>query len=104
MGHKNTTPEPCICLVSPHRRHVEAVITNFQWLFYGGAPDRKRLDKLISRASSLSWAASFNPVEVVGDGRRGAKRSSMPQRDSKPMKDTLSAPESSFRDPKHVKE
>lgn len=38
---KKITPEPCIRLVSPHRRHVEAVITNFckdlQWLFYGGA-------------------------------------------------------------------
>lgn len=67
------------------------------------AVDRKRLDKLISRASSL-LGCSLHPVEVVGDRRRGAKLSSMQQTDSKPRKDTLTAPESSFRDPKHVKE
>lgn len=42
------------------------------------AVDRKRLDKLISRASSL-LGCSLHPVEVVGDRRRGAKLSSMQQ-------------------------
>lgn len=65
--------------------------------------DRRRLDKLISKASSL-LGCSLHLVEVVGNRRRGARLSSMQQTDSKPMKETLTAPENSFRHPNNVKE
>ena len=84
-------------------------------IFYGVAcwgssistADRRRLDKIIRRAGSV-LGCSLDPVEVVGERRMVAKLSSMMVKDSHPMKDTISALESSFSDrllhPKCVKE
>lgn len=67
-------------------------------IFYGvvcwrssiSAADRKRLDKVITKTSSV-LGRPLDPVEVAG-GRR------MMGNDSHPMQDTIAAPGSSFGD------
>ena len=84
-------------------------------LFYGvvcwgssvSTADRKRLNKLIRKASSV-LECPLDSVEVVGERRMTAKLSSMMDNDSHPLQDTLAALQSSFSDrllhPKCVKE
>ena len=57
--------------------------------------DRKRLNKLIRRASSV-LGCPLDTVEVVGDRRMVAKLSSLMDNSSHPMWDTLAALNSSF--------
>ena len=84
-------------------------------IFYGvvcwgssiSGADRKKLDKLIRKASSV-LGRPLDPAEVVGERRMMAKLSSMMENDSHPLQDSLTALESSFSDrllhPKCVKE
>ena len=84
-------------------------------IFYGvvcwgssiSTADRKRLDKLIKKTSSV-LGCSLNSVEVVGGRMMMAKLSSIMDNDSHPMQETVTALESSFSDrllhPKYVKE
>ena len=84
-------------------------------IFYGVAcwgssistADRKRLDKLTKKAGSV-LGCSLDSVEVVGERRMTAKLSAMMSNDSHPMKDSISALESTFSDrllhPRCVKE
>ena len=69
--------------------------------------DRKRLDKIIRKASSV-LGCPLDPVEVVGERRVRAKLSSLMDSVSHPLKDTLTGLESSFSDrllhPRCVKE
>ena len=69
--------------------------------------DRKRLDRLIKRASSV-LGSPLDPVQVVGDRRMLARLASMLENSSHPMHETLAALGSSFSDrllhPKCVKE
>lgn len=71
------------------------------------AADRKRLDKLIKKASSV-LGCPLDQVEEVGKKRLTAKLSSMMDRVSHPLQHTLTALKSSFSDrmrhPKCVKE
>ncbi|XP_049902554.1 uncharacterized protein LOC126391694 [Epinephelus moara] len=84
-------------------------------IFYGvvcwgssvSAADRKRLDKLIKKASSV-LGCSLDSVQVVGERRMTAKLSSLRTNDSHPLQEEIKALESSFSDrlihPKCVKE
>ena len=71
------------------------------------AADRKRLDKLIKKASSV-LGCPLDSVQVVGERRMIAKLSSLMDNVSHPMQDTITALSSSFSDrllhPKCVKE
>ena len=71
------------------------------------AVDRKRLDKLIKKASSV-LGCPLDPVEVVGSRRMITKLSSMMVNESHPMQDTVTDLCSSISDrllhPKCVKE
>ncbi|TWW57110.1 hypothetical protein D4764_08G0010970 [Takifugu flavidus] len=60
--------------------------------------DRKRMDRLVRRASSV-LGCPLDSVEVVGNGRMMAKLSSMLNNTSHPPKDTLTALGSSFSEP-----
>ncbi|KAL3987642.1 hypothetical protein ACER0C_014757 [Sarotherodon galilaeus] len=72
-------------------------------IFYGvvcwggniSAGDRKRLTRLIRRASSV-LGCPLDPVEVVSDRRMVAKLSSLLDNISHPMQETLTALSSSF--------
>ena len=72
-------------------------------IFYGvvcwsssiSAADRKRLDKLIKRASSTLGCPS-DSVQVVGESRMMDKLSSLLMQESHPLQDTISALGSSF--------
>ncbi|TWW55977.1 hypothetical protein D4764_09G0010270 [Takifugu flavidus] len=57
--------------------------------------DRKRMDRLVRRASSV-LGCPLDSVEVVGNGRMVAKLSSMLNNTSHPLQDTLTALGSSF--------
>ncbi|TWW55971.1 hypothetical protein D4764_09G0010210 [Takifugu flavidus] len=57
--------------------------------------DRKRMDRLVRRASSV-LGSPLDSVEVVGNGRMMAKLSSMLNNTSHPLQDTLTALGSSF--------
>ncbi|TWW68206.1 hypothetical protein D4764_19G0000040 [Takifugu flavidus] len=57
--------------------------------------DRKRMDRLVRRASSV-LGCPLDSVEVVGNGRMIAKLSSMLNNTSHPLQDTLAALGSSF--------
>ncbi|TWW53905.1 hypothetical protein D4764_0186440 [Takifugu flavidus] len=57
--------------------------------------DRKRMDRLVRRASSV-LGCPLDSVEVVGNGRMMAKLSSMLNNTSHPLQDTLTALGSSF--------
>ncbi len=57
--------------------------------------DRRKLDKLIKKASSV-LGCPLDLVEVVGERRMMTKLSSLMNNDSHPMKDTLTALESSI--------
>ncbi|TWW77104.1 hypothetical protein D4764_12G0004940 [Takifugu flavidus] len=69
--------------------------------------DRKRMDRLVRRASSVLGCPQ-DSVEVVGNGRMMAKLSSMLNNTSHPLQDTLTALGSSFNErllhPRCVKE
>ncbi|TWW61350.1 hypothetical protein D4764_05G0014400 [Takifugu flavidus] len=69
--------------------------------------DRKRMDRLVRRASSV-LGCPLDSVEVVGNGRMMAKLSSMLNNTSHPLQDTLTALGSSFSErllhPRCVKE
>ncbi|TWW59863.1 hypothetical protein D4764_06G0013930 [Takifugu flavidus] len=69
--------------------------------------DRKRMDRLVRRASSV-LGCPLDSVEVVGNGRMMAKLSSMLNNMSQPLQDTLTALGSSFSErllhPRCVKE
>ncbi|TWW67098.1 hypothetical protein D4764_02G0001390 [Takifugu flavidus] len=69
--------------------------------------DRKRMDRLVRRASSV-LGCPLDSVEVVGNGRMMAKLSSMLNNTSHPLQDTLAALGSSFSErllhPRCVKE
>ncbi|TWW80191.1 hypothetical protein D4764_01G0000060 [Takifugu flavidus] len=69
--------------------------------------DRKRMDRLVRRASSV-LGCPLDSVEVVGNGRMMAKLSSMLNNTSHPLQDTLTALGSSFSEwllhPRWVKE
>ncbi|TWW65078.1 hypothetical protein D4764_22G0007250 [Takifugu flavidus] len=69
--------------------------------------DRKRMDRLVRRASSI-LGCPLDSVEVVGNGRLMAKLSSMLNNTSPPLQDTLTALGSSFSErllhPRCVKE
>ncbi|TWW81606.1 hypothetical protein D4764_01G0014210 [Takifugu flavidus] len=69
--------------------------------------DRKRMDRLVRRASSV-LGCPLDSVEVVGNGRMMAKLSSMLNNTSHPRQDTLTALGSSFSErllhPRCVKE
>lgn len=69
--------------------------------------DRKKLDKIIKKASSV-LGCPLDSVQEVGDRRMMAKLSSLMDNDSHPMQDTITALSSSFSDrllhPKCVKE
>ncbi|TWW53320.1 hypothetical protein D4764_0013870 [Takifugu flavidus] len=69
--------------------------------------DRKRMDRLVRRASSV-LGCPLDSVEVVGNGRMMAKLSSMLNNMSHPLQDTLTALGSSFSErllhPRCVKE
>ncbi|TWW54442.1 Serine protease hepsin [Takifugu flavidus] len=58
--------------------------------------DRKRMDRLVRRASSV-LGCPLDSVEVVGNGRMMAKLSSMLNNTSHPLQDTLTALGSSFK-------
>ncbi|XP_076744780.1 uncharacterized protein LOC143420432 isoform X3 [Maylandia zebra] len=72
-------------------------------IFYGvvcwggsiSAGDRKRLNRLIRRASSV-LGCPLDPVEVVSDRRTAAKLSSLMDNISHPMQQTVTALSSSF--------
>ncbi|XP_036439777.1 uncharacterized protein LOC118817317 [Colossoma macropomum] len=74
-------------------------------IFYGvvcwgssiSTADRKRLDRLIKRASSV-MGSPLDPVQVVGDRRMLARLASMLENSSHPMHETLAALGSSFSD------
>ncbi|TWW80173.1 hypothetical protein D4764_10G0012030 [Takifugu flavidus] len=57
--------------------------------------DRRRMDRLVRRASSVLGCPLYS-VEVVGNGRMMAKLSSMLNNTSHPLQDTLTALGSSF--------
>ena len=59
--------------------------------------DRKRLDRLIRRASSV-LGYPLDPVEVVGQRRMMVKLSSLMDNQSHPLQDTITALGSSFSD------
>ena len=59
--------------------------------------DRKRLDKLIKRASSV-LSCPVDSVQVVGERRMIAKLSSMMENGSHPMQDTVTALSSPISD------
>ena len=61
------------------------------------AADRKRLNKLIKRASSVP-GSSLHPAEGVGDRRMIAKLSSMLENTSHPLHGTLTSLSSTFSD------
>ncbi|TWW74415.1 hypothetical protein D4764_14G0004180, partial [Takifugu flavidus] len=69
--------------------------------------DRKRMDRLVRRASSV-LGCLLDSMEVVGNGRMMAKLSSMLNNTSHPLQDTLTALGSSFSEwllhPRCVKE
>ncbi|TWW61037.1 hypothetical protein D4764_05G0011270 [Takifugu flavidus] len=69
--------------------------------------DRKRMDRLVRRASSV-LGCPLDSVEVVGNGRMMVKLSSMLKNTSHPLQDTLTALGSSFSErllhPRCVKE
>ncbi|TWW54691.1 hypothetical protein D4764_0239290, partial [Takifugu flavidus] len=69
--------------------------------------DRKRMDRLVRRASSV-LGCPLDSMEVVGNGRMMAKLSSMLNNTSHPLQDTLTALGSSFSErllhPRCVKE
>ena len=71
------------------------------------AADRKRLDKLIKKASSI-LGSPLDPVQVVGESRMMDKLSSLLVQKFHPLQDTFTALGSSFSDrlihPKCVKE
>ena len=56
--------------------------------------DRRRLDRLIRKASAV-LGRPLDRVRVVGERRMGAKLSSVMDNESQPMKDTVSALSSS---------
>ncbi|TWW77670.1 hypothetical protein D4764_12G0010600 [Takifugu flavidus] len=70
-------------------------------IFYGivcwssSIRDRKRMDRLVRRASSV-LGCPLDSMEVVGNGRVMAKLSSMLNNTSHPLQDTLTALGSSF--------
>ena len=74
-------------------------------IFYGvacwgssiSAADRKRLNRLVRKASSV-LGSPLDTVEVVGDRRMAAKLSSLLDNVSHPLQDTLSSLCSSFSD------
>ena len=84
-------------------------------IFYGlvcwgsgvSVADRKRLDGLIKKASSV-LGCPLEPVQVVGERRMTAKLSSMLENQSHPLQGTLTALQSSISDrllhPRTVKE
>ncbi|KAI3356200.1 hypothetical protein L3Q82_017184, partial [Scortum barcoo] len=69
--------------------------------------DRRRMDRLVRRASSV-LGCPLDSVEVVGNGRMMAKLSSLLNNTSHPLQDTLTALGSSFSErllhPRCVKE
>jgi len=69
--------------------------------------DRKRLDKLVRKASSV-FGCPLDSVQVVGERRMITKLASVMDNVSHPMQDTISARSSSFSHrllhPKCVKE
>ncbi|KAI3369235.1 hypothetical protein L3Q82_007782 [Scortum barcoo] len=69
--------------------------------------DRRRIDRLVRRASSV-LGCPLDSVEVVGNGRMMAKLSSLLNNTSHPLQDTLTALGSSFGErllhPRCVKE
>ncbi|KAI3366515.1 hypothetical protein L3Q82_000644 [Scortum barcoo] len=82
-------------------------------IFYGivcwasSITDRRRMDRLVRRASSV-LGCPLDSVEVVGNGRMMAKLSSLLNNTSHPLQDTLTALGSSFSErllhPRCVKE
>ncbi|KAI3359132.1 hypothetical protein L3Q82_002598 [Scortum barcoo] len=69
--------------------------------------DRRRMDRLVRRASSV-LGCPLDSVEVVGNGRMMAKLSSLLNNTSHPLQDSLTALGSSFSErllhPRCVKE
>jgi len=76
-------------------RTVSVISKVVFWRSSMAAADRKKLNQLMKKASSV-LGCPVDTVEVVGDGRVMAKLSSLMNHTSCPMHDTLSALHSSF--------
>ena len=65
------------------------------WCSSISAADRRRLDKLIKKASCI-LGCPLDSVQVVGESRMMDKLSSLLVQESRPLQDTISALGSSF--------
>lgn len=86
---------------------ASAIFSVVCWCSSISTSDRKRLDKLIRKASSVLWM-SMDTVQEVGERRMVAKLSPLLENDSHPLYESVSSLSSSFSErllhPKCLKE